>query len=637
MRKLIVLLVVLAFGLPAYGDILVYKTTISGKRLEASGVRSGKVRGYLVLEFDLHEMKDMYNGQQYELDTWPLSRAKRILYTGKRKNKWQDTQEADDFCLTFFKRGKKKRILAEASFEYSLASRIGDLDTVAYGTPKATKVGLAFRPVIPRMLKGHCLFAGDWEGSGKETVKLASKKTKNANRSGRTFDNVVAGIEDNLEDAGYQKSGSGPVLSYVTISGPTQVDESSGAQYTCTAYYSDSSTQNVTNSATWSENSGYATISISGYLTTNAVSSDQSCTITANYGGKADTHVVTIKDGGGPVLSYITISGPTEVDESSGAQYACTAYYSDSSAQIVTNSASWSENSGYATISISGYLTTNAVSSDQSCTITANYGGKADTHVVTIKNVGFPATVVEIYDLPATSDTGTYTLKWRVIQGLGSNASTIQEDSDISFSSPTSYWTYSGERSYNFTNKPDGTYYYRVSVGGSAYSDPCSITVSKATSEPVLRVINDLYDQYVSIDWAKANTIVRVRVGPTESDVLTNSIYEKLTAQDSVCITCPMEDIDPSYNQTSSYEDFDVSSNSPDYWVFIHCGWWEFYCYPPDFTYCVWTKHFSSVYCTDGSCCCQKWVVIHVTGHTDGIFELRASDFLPHGSWNGTL
>ena len=88
-----------------------------------------------------------------------------------------------------------------------------------------------------------------------------------------------------------------PTLSSITISGLPQVDESSGAQYTCTANYSDGSTSNVTSSASWSQNSSDASInSSSGYLTTFAISSDKSCTITATYGGKSDTHSVTIKN-----------------------------------------------------------------------------------------------------------------------------------------------------------------------------------------------------------------------------------------------------------------------------------------------------------------------------------------------------
>ena len=116
------------------------------------------------------------------------------------------------------------------------------------------------------------------------------------------------------------------------------------------------------------------------------MASDQSCTITASYGGKSDTHSVIIKDVAA-VLDHVTITGTTQVDENSGAQYTLTAYYSDGSNAKVTGSASWSDNSDYAAISSGGYLATSEVYSDQSCTITGIYGGRTDTHNVTIKNV----------------------------------------------------------------------------------------------------------------------------------------------------------------------------------------------------------------------------------------------------------
>jgi cysteinyl-tRNA synthetase len=84
---------------------------------------------------------------------------------------------------------------------------------------------------------------------------------------------------------------------------------------------------------------------------------------------------------------HVTINGLTQVNESSGAQFTLTAYYTDKSSKIVTSSGIWNENSSYASISSSGYLTTSSVSSNQSCTITASYGGKSDTYNVTIKNV----------------------------------------------------------------------------------------------------------------------------------------------------------------------------------------------------------------------------------------------------------
>jgi len=188
------------------------------------------------------------------------------------------------------------------------------------------------------------------------------------------------------------------MVSSIRISGAATVNEDSGAQYSCTAYYSDGTNRTVTASASWSENSSFASISSSGYLNTSSVSSDKSCTITATYGGKTDTHTVTIKNQAPAVtLTSISISGPGTVNEDSGAQYTCTAHYSDGTTSTVTSSASWSENSSYASISSSGYLNTASVSSDKSCTITAGYGGKTDTHAVTIKNK------------TSTSLSGTYT------------------------------------------------------------------------------------------------------------------------------------------------------------------------------------------------------------------------------------
>jgi formylglycine-generating enzyme required for sulfatase activity len=171
------------------------------------------------------------------------------------------------------------------------------------------------------------------------------------------------------------------VVSYLTISGSTTVDENSGSQFTCKAYYTDGT--NAAVSPSWSENSSYTSINSAGYLSTSAVSSNQSCTITASLEGKTDTHSVTIKKTA-KVVSYLTISGSTSVDENSGSQFTCKAYYTDGTNAAV--SPSWTENSSYTSINSAGYLSTSAVPSNQNCIITANLGGKTDTHSVTIKN-----------------------------------------------------------------------------------------------------------------------------------------------------------------------------------------------------------------------------------------------------------
>ena len=86
-------------------------------------------------------------------------------------------------------------------------------------------------------------------------------------------------------------------------------------------------------------------------------------------------------------LDYIEIEGPTQVDEDSGVQYKCKAHFIDSSSSDVTSSVSWSENSSFASIDSSGFLTTSLVSSDESCQIKAAFGDKTNTLNITIKNV----------------------------------------------------------------------------------------------------------------------------------------------------------------------------------------------------------------------------------------------------------
>jgi len=82
----------------------------------------------------------------------------------------------------------------------------------------------------------------------------------------------------------------------IKVFGPTEVDENSSAYYTCTAYYDDGTTEDISYSVNWSENSWYATISSSGRLETSSVSSDEWCRITADFRGVSDYLDVKIKD-----------------------------------------------------------------------------------------------------------------------------------------------------------------------------------------------------------------------------------------------------------------------------------------------------------------------------------------------------
>ncbi|WP_372845807.1 hypothetical protein [Pontiella sp.] len=181
------------------------------------------------------------------------------------------------------------------------------------------------------------------------------------------------------------------VVTGITISGAVFMDEGSEIQLDCIAEYSDGTSSLV--AASWSENSAYATIE-NGLLQADDVSSDQSVTVGASYGGFADTHVVLIKYVA-PTLENISISGDASVAEESTSTYVCTAHYSDGTSEPVTD-VIWSESSSYASIGTSGTLTTGDVLEDESFTLTASYGGKTDSISVTILYVEPDLVSIEI-------------------------------------------------------------------------------------------------------------------------------------------------------------------------------------------------------------------------------------------------
>jgi hypothetical protein len=213
----------------------------------------------------------------------------------------------------------------------------------------------------------------------------------------------------------------GPTLSSIRIDGPTQVNESSSAQYTCTAIYSDGSTANVSSSVSWSDNSSVASISSSGRLTAGPVNANTTVTVTASYNGRSDTHIITINNAAA-TMSSITISGPTQVSENSSAQYTCTAIYSDGSTANVSSSVSWSDNSSVASISSSGRLTAGPVNANTTVTVTASYNGRSDTHIITINNAAATMSSITISGPTQVSENSSAQYTCTAIYSDGSTA-----------------------------------------------------------------------------------------------------------------------------------------------------------------------------------------------------------------------
>jgi hypothetical protein len=209
------------------------------------------------------------------------------------------------------------------------------------------------------------------------------------------------------------------VLTSVTVSGPSSVNEGSTGTYTATGTWDNGTTSAI--SPTWSENSSYATIGTGGLLTASTVTSNQTVTVTATYGGKTGTMTVTIVNAAA-VLTGVAVSGPSSVNEGASGTYTATGTWDNGTTAAI--SPTWSENSSYATIGAGGLLTASTVTSNQAVTVTASYGGKTGTMGVTIvddqglapsapKNLGIAGSTAFVSS-PSVSAPPVSTEIWRV-------------------------------------------------------------------------------------------------------------------------------------------------------------------------------------------------------------------------------
>ena len=183
-----------------------------------------------------------------------------------------------------------------------------------------------------------------------------------------------------------------PTLTQVAIVGVGFVVEGKHAQYKLRLYFSNSTTTVVTTGPTWSENSGFATISSSGYLTASQVStSNKNVTVTASYTHagvtRSDTHPIKIIDKDIDNTKSLVIEGSSssyqDPFENGTHQYKAKAtFFPGLNTEYVTLDTIWSENSSFATISSGGLLTTSSVTADKTARVTASYTYNGITRVV---------------------------------------------------------------------------------------------------------------------------------------------------------------------------------------------------------------------------------------------------------------
>ncbi|MDZ8120015.1 DNRLRE domain-containing protein [Pontiella agarivorans] len=94
----------------------------------------------------------------------------------------------------------------------------------------------------------------------------------------------------------------GLALTSVQVFGPSEIYEETTGQYTCLAFFDDGSTNDVTNTAIWSEDNDTTTIS-AGVLTAGAVDFSQTVTVAASYtyGTVTEDDAVTVTVNDRPV------------------------------------------------------------------------------------------------------------------------------------------------------------------------------------------------------------------------------------------------------------------------------------------------------------------------------------------------
>jgi hypothetical protein len=227
---------------------------------------------------------------------------------------------------------------------------------------------------------------------------------------------------------------------------------------------------------------------------------------------------------------------------------------------------------------------------------------------------GFSVTLT-LTELPLTDDDGDYILRWSV-SGFASSPWTIQEDDNVTFTSPTSFTSYDSNPPYTYavTGRAPGYYCYRVGATPSGpFSRPTCTTVQVSARQVTL--VNNMSNSL------NIHDIVQVKVATTLQGLATRS--DLLTDDPARCLSLPGESVAPG-------ETFTIDVNVPDYFIFIGVGIWD-----QDNKFCqIGFNWFKRTYFTDTNFFTHyPWIDVQVNDHDTGNWVWTIS-----GSYlNGTL
>ncbi len=186
------------------------------------------------------------------------------------------------------------------------------------------------------------------------------------------------------------------------------IQASATQQFTATGVFSDSSTEDMTNSVSWtSSDTSKATIQNSGLATGVGAGS---VTITAVSPGKTGTATLTIS--APPTLISVDISPLNPTIAANGTQQFFTdGRYSDNSLQDVTQSATWtSSNASVATVQSAGQQNPGLATGvgAGTATITVAFNGKSGSTSLTVTSPGGNGTKIPLTDMTPSENYLTF-------------------------------------------------------------------------------------------------------------------------------------------------------------------------------------------------------------------------------------
>jgi uncharacterized protein YjdB len=199
-------------------------------------------------------------------------------------------------------------------------------------------------------------------------------------------------------------------------------------QLTATGIFSNGTTQNLTNSVSWTSSStSVATVSSTGLVTG---ASPGSTTITATQGGVSASTTVTVTPA---VLTSITVTPPNvSIANGTSEQLTATGNFSDGTTQDLTTSVTWASSVPLATVSNAPGSQGLVMGSGKGvATISATLGTVSGATMITVTN----AVLTSIAVAPANSSIANGTTEQLTATGFFSNGSTQDLTTQVSWTS----------------------------------------------------------------------------------------------------------------------------------------------------------------------------------------------------------